>query len=212
MQYIQEFKIITLGDSGVGKTSIIKRYCDKKFNDNNQSTIGINFPYKEMNVDKKNKKIKIKLKLIDTCGQEKYKSLSKAYYRNADAVLFIFSMNETDTLDTINGWMESFKDNNNKAEEILKYLVGTKNDLEIKVNQSLIDEFSQKNNLKFISTSAKKNNNIDELFEEIGKKLYSKLGEKGDFNQKNFKINEIKETKKRNGCCNINMAEAKAFK
>jgi len=126
MQYIQEFKIITLGDSGVGKTSIIKRYCEKKFDDNNQSTIGINFSYKEMNVDKKNKKIKIKLKLIDTCGQEKYKSLSKAYYRNADAALFVFSMNDTDTLDTINGWMESFIDNNDKAEEILKYLVGTK--------------------------------------------------------------------------------------
>ncbi len=72
---IPEFRIITLGDSGVGKTSIIKRYCENKFEDNISSTLGINFSIKEIIIDKKDK---IHLKLIDTCGQEKYRSLAKS--------------------------------------------------------------------------------------------------------------------------------------
>ena len=120
---VKEFKIITLGDSGVGKTSIIKRFCENKFDDNNQSTIGISFTNKEIIV---NKKDKIKLKLIDTCGQEKYRALSTVYFKNTDIVLFIFSMNDQESFDTIKYWMELFKNNNNKEEDIPKYLVGTK--------------------------------------------------------------------------------------
>ena len=204
MQYIQEFKIITLGDSGVGKTSIIKRYCEKIFDDNNQSTIGINFSMKEMIVGRKNK---IKLKLIDTCGQEKYRALAKTYYKHADVVLFVFSMNDKESFDAINWWIESFNINTDK-EGIPKYLVGTKNDLEIKIEQSLIEELSQKNSIKFISTSAKKNNNIDQLFEEIGNELYLKFIKKGDLPQINLQINDNddnKEIKKRNRCCKVNM-------
>ena len=115
---IKDFNIITLGDSGVGKTSIIKRFCENKFDDNNQSTIGINFSKKEMTFDKKDKII---LKLLDTCGQEKYRSLAKTYYRNAHAALFVFSMNDKESFDKINVWMEFF--NNNNGEDILKYLV-----------------------------------------------------------------------------------------
>jgi len=120
---VKNFNIITLGDSGVGKTSIIKRFCENKFDDNNQSTIGISFTNKEIIV---NKKDKIKLKLIDTCGQEKYRALSTVYFKNTDIVLFIFSMNDQESFDTIKYWMELFKNNNNKEEDIPKYLVGTK--------------------------------------------------------------------------------------
>ena len=96
---VKNFNIITLGDSGVGKTSIIKRFCENKFDDNNQSTIGINFSKKEITF---NKNDKIILKLLDTCGQEKYRSLSKTYYKNAHAALFLFSMNDEESFDTIN--------------------------------------------------------------------------------------------------------------
>ena len=81
------FKIIALGDSDVGKTSIINRYITGNFTGNVCSTIGSNFSIKELLV---NKSQKIKLKLIDTCGQEKYRSLSKSYLRNTDGVFFLF--------------------------------------------------------------------------------------------------------------------------
>ena len=189
---IKDFNIITLGDSGVGKTSIIKRFCENKFDDNNQSTIGINFSKKEMTFDKKDKII---LKLLDTCGQEKYRSLAKTYYRNAHAALFVFSMNDKESFDKINVWMESF--NNNKGEDIPKYLVGTKNDLKVNIDQTLIKEFSKKNNIPFISTSAKENKFINELFEEIGKNLYLNFVKKGVRKQKSIKISYRKKHK----CC-----------
>ena len=190
---IKDFNIITLGDSGVGKTSIIKRFCENKFDDNNQSTIGINFSKKEMTFDKKDKII---LKLLDTCGQEKYRSLAKTYYRNAHAALFVFSMNDKESFDKINVWMESFN-NSNKGEDIPKYLVGTKNDLKVNIDQTLINEFSKKNNIPFISTSAKENKFINELFEEIGKNLYLNFVKKGVRKQKSIKISYRKKHK----CC-----------
>jgi small GTP-binding protein len=190
---LKEFNIITLGDSGVGKTSIIKRFCENRFDDNNQATIGINFSKKEMTF---NKKDKIILKLFDTCGQERYRSLAKSYYKNAHAALFVFSMNDKDSFNTISDWMETFN-NNNKEESIPKYLVGTKNDLKKYIDQTLIDEFSKKNNIPFISTSAKENKFINELFEEIGKNLYLNFVKKGVRKQKSIKISYRKKHK----CC-----------
>ena len=193
---VKIFNIITLGDSGVGKTSIINRYVKNKFDENISSSLGMNFSLKELNF---NNKEKIILKLVDTAGQEKYRALAKSYFRNVQEVLYVFSMNDKETFDTIKYWMELFKDNNNR-EDIPKYLVGTKNDLEIKVEQSLIDEFVKENKIPFMSTSSKKNNNIDELFEEIGKKLYIDYLKKGDKGQNNFEIKVIKK-KQKNNCC-----------
>ena len=160
---VKTFNIITLGDSGVGKTSIIYRYVKNKFDNSNSSTLGIIFSYKEI---KLNNKDKIILKLVDTAGQEKYRALAKSYFKNVDVVLFVFSMNDKETFDTIKDWMVLFNNNNSK-EDIPKYLVGNKSDLEINVEQSLIDEFVKESKIPYMSISAKDNKNIDELFEEI---------------------------------------------
>ena len=194
---IKSFNIITLGDSGVGKTSIINRYIKNEFDENNEATLGIKYSYKEI---KFNNKDKIILKLVDTAGQERFRSLTKSYFKNVDAVLFVFSMDDKDSFDTIKDWMELFKDNNSK-EDITKYLVGNKDDLKIKVEQSLIDEFIKENNIPYMSTSAKENKNIDELFEEIGKKLYTDFQKNENKNQNRIKIKIIKIKKKR--CCVI---------
>ena len=194
---VKTFNIITLGDSGVGKTSIINRYVKNKFDDNISSTLGMNFAYKEI---KFNNKDKIILKLVDTAGQEKYRALTKSYFKNVDVVLFVFSMDDKDTFDTIKDWMELFKNNNIKEGEIPKYLVGNKNDLETKVEQSLIDKFVEENKIPFMSTSAKDNNNIDKLFEEIGKKLNFDYQQKGDIGQTNLEVKIIRK-KNNNNCC-----------
>jgi len=125
---IKSFNIITLGDSGVGKTSIINRYIKNEFDENNEATLGIKYSYKEI---KFNNKDKIILKLVDTAGQERFRSLTKSYFKNVDAVLFVFSMDDKDSFDTIIDWMELFNNNNSK-EDIPKYLVGNKNDLKNK--------------------------------------------------------------------------------
>jgi len=194
---VKTFSIITLGDSGVGKTSIINRYINNKFDENNSSTVGINYSNKEMEF---NNKDKIILRLMDTAGQEKYRAITKSYYRNANAVLFVFSLNDKDSFDKINEWMTYFKNNNSKGEHIPKYLVGTKNDLEKCVEDNSINIFAKENNLSFMSTSAKNNNNIDELFEEVGKNLYIDFIKKGNKGQININIKVLKK-KRRNKCC-----------
>jgi len=162
------FRIILLGDSGVGKDSIVKRFNNNIFDDNNSSTVGINFSIREMIV---NKKDKIKLKLIDTCGQEKYRSLSKAYLKNTDAVLFVFSMNDKDSFYSITEWIKLLDEYNCK-ENIIKYLVGNNNDLKSEIEGNLIDKFSQENNIPYIKISSRSIIDVDNLFEDLGKKLY----------------------------------------
>ena len=92
------FRIITLGNSGVGKTSILKRYVFNKFEESAISSIGVIFSFKDVAI-KNDENKKVKLKLIDTAGEEKYRSLSKSYYKTAEAVIFVFALNSKESFD-----------------------------------------------------------------------------------------------------------------
>ena len=164
-----EFKIITLGDSGVGKSSIIKRFYNNTFDDNTATSIGMNTVIKEIYFNKQ----KIKLKLIDTCGQEKYRSLTKSYLKNVNAVFFVFSFNDIESFNNINSWIEIFKENYS-INEIPHMLLGNKCDLKKEVDDDIIKEYVKFNNFKYIQTSAKDNINIKDSFEEIVRMLYQK--------------------------------------
>ena len=85
------FKIITLGESLVGKTSLLRRYLENKFDDNSLTTIGLSFSFKDIIL--KNGE-KVQLKLLDTAGQEKYRALAKSYFKNADGVFFVYAIND----------------------------------------------------------------------------------------------------------------------
>ena len=188
------FKIITIGDANVGKTSIIRRYIYNVFNEITMSTIGLTFSFKEIIL--KNGE-KIKLKLVDTAGQEKYNSLSKSYFKNVDGVLFIFAFNKLESFQNIEKWIHLFEESNNDT-NLPKYLIGNKNDLEKEVDKDLIDNFIEKYNYKFEECSALNNDNIDHIFQDIGEVLYQQYQLK-EKDQKNIKITEFvekKETKK----------------
>ena len=94
-----------------------------------------------------------------------------SYFRHADVVLFIFNLNEPLSFNNIQEWINVFNDNNNKKKVILKYLIGSKSDLEQRVEQNLIDEFANNNNMLYMATSAKTNNQIKELFQKIGEDI-----------------------------------------
>ena len=162
-----EYKIITLGDSSVGKTSIINRFINDTFDEELTPTLGIKHTFKTLEINN----TKVKLSVIDTNGQEKYRSLSVSYFRHADVVLFIFNLNEPLSFNNIQEWINVFNDNNNKKKVILKYLIGSKSDLEQRVEQNLIDEFANNNNMLYMATSAKTNNQINELFQKIGEDI-----------------------------------------
>ena len=190
---LSAFTIITLGNSGVGKTSILRRFSLDIFDENVLSTIGISFGNKEIIL--KNGK-KMQLKLLDTAGQEKYKSLAKTYIKNASGVLFVFSLNEKESFDDMMKWINLYNDNKNKS-DVPRILVGNKSDLERKVEKDVIDKFLEKNtDLKYVETSAKENTRINELFQEISEKLFQEYEKKGKKNQKNIKIDKQKDKKK----------------
>ena len=114
-----EFRIITVGDSGVGKTSIIRRYVHSIYDDDSLSTIGVSFSYKEVVRGKD----KIKLKLVDTAGQEKFKSLTKSYFKNTDVVLFVFALDDKISFNNIKEWIELFIQNNSRDKEVFSLFV-----------------------------------------------------------------------------------------
>ena len=193
------FKVITLGEAGTGKTSIITRFLQNEFDMNCISTIGLSFNYKI--IELKNN-TKIKLKLIDTGGQEKFRALAKSYFKSANAVLFVYSKNNQESFDNIIEWIKLFNENNGK-EDIPKYLVETKNDLERIVDEEKCKEFAIQNNLKWITTSAKGNESINELFQEIGELLYESYQLNHQENEKPTKVLVNDEKKKANQghCC-----------
>ena len=198
-EQIPTYKIITVGDSDVGKTSILRRYLYNIFDSENMSTLGVNFSYKIIELENKKK---VKLKLIDTAGQEKFRSIAKSYYKNADAVLFVFALNDLDSFNHINDWVISFQENN--GEKVPKYLVGNKYDVEIKtVDQQLIDGFTKEKNFPYKAVSASSSYNIEELFTELAEEI-TKNYKSG--NQQSIQLEKVdkkngKEKKNNCGLC-----------
>jgi len=175
-----EFKLITLGDSGVGKTSIIKRFISGKFDMKTISTIGFGNFSKEITLKNGTK---IKLCLIDTAGQENYQALSATYIKNADGVLFIFAHNNRESLNNIKKWVDNFKENNKEADYFNNvfpaYLVGNKCDLDHEMDDDEIQDVKKENNFYgYIDTSAKDDIGINRVFDEMGEMLIKIYGKR----------------------------------
>ena len=135
-----QFKIIALGDPEVGKSSIFRRFVNDSFDPNQLSTLGANFYSKVIKINHKN----LLLKLFCTGGQEKYRYIASSYFRNIDAVLFVFDLNNENSFYSIQYWLDYFEETNGGIKIKNKYLIGNKNDLEQKVDQNLIDELVKK--------------------------------------------------------------------
>ena len=196
---IPEFKLITLGDSGVGKTSILKRFVNQKFDEDMISTIGFGFSSKQVTLKNGSK---IKFKLVDTAGQENFRSLNNSYLKNAEGIFFIFSHNSRKSFENITYWIDSIKENIqeiNNFKNFPAFLIGNKSDLEHKINDEEIEDFSKENNFSgYIETSAKENINIDKIFQEMGETLIKIYGYKK--NKGNVKLTVSKIKKKENKC------------
>ena len=198
---ILTYKIITIGDTEVGKTAILKRVVSNTFEDYNLPTIGMNLSQKKITL-KNNKEIA--LQLVDTAGQEKYKSLGKNYFKNAEGVLFVFALNNMQSFEDIPNWIKIFNESSDENLNIPLYLIGNKKDLEeeIEVNEENIKNFLEKNN-NFIykAVSAKEENNeIQDLFQEMAEKLYEEDNKSGHSkNKTTVKLTNEKQAP-RSGC------------
>ena len=165
-------KLLTLGDTEVGKTSIVLRYSDDKFHQNKISTIGVDFKVKM--VTKGNEKIKISI--YDTAGQERFKNIVKHYYKGANGILLIYDISKRITFEKLQFWLDDLKENAD-IDNLFIYLVGNKNDKkeEREVTFEEGNKFAKEKNLPFIEVSAKTGENINQLFDDMIKGTILKI-------------------------------------
>ena len=162
------FKIIFLGDVGVGKTSILKRYFDNSFDENITTTIGVGFFDKKIVITEK-----IHYQYWDTSGHENFESITDRYCKGVDVAVIVYDITNSNTFDSIRKWHKKVINYSNA----IIFIVGNKCELhnDRKVLTNDIKKIAKEYNSAFIETSAKSGKNIKELFEMIQKSLYSKL-------------------------------------
>ena len=170
-QYDFIFKIVLIGDSGVGKTNILSRYLTDKFSSTTQPTVGVEFGSK---IVKKGEKL-IKLQIWDTAGQERYKSITSAYYKGAKGAFVVYDISRKSTFDNVDKWINELK--NNGSEDVFIMLVGNKSDLNDKreIIEEEVKKKAQGYNIAYCETSALKGNNIEFAFESLIDKITEKL-------------------------------------
>ena len=118
------FKVVLIGDSGVGKSNILTRYLKDEFTLNTKTTVGVEFGTKKLEVDD----LKVKAQIWDTAGQERYKSITSAYYKGSKGALLVYDITKRSTFENVDRWLEEFK--RNCDPEISIILVGNKCDLD----------------------------------------------------------------------------------
>ena len=195
-------KLLLLGDSSVGKTSILLKYISNKFDESSISTVGVDYMDKIIDYNK----FKIKLQIWDTSGEEKFRTITKNFYRNADGLLVVFDLTKKESYDHIKSWLDEAKENNDKLKTIL---IGNKLDLKDEriVAIDVAKQFAEKNNLKYIETSAKDGTNINELFQAIidllfdGKSSEEILHEFTKQDSSLSVVDDSMEVKKKKACC-----------
>ena len=155
-------KILTLGDTAVGKTSIINRYMKSPMPKKGVSTIGVDFKSKNVTVDNNT----IKIVLWDTVGQERFRNIATNYYNGTDCALLVFDLTSEDSFKVIDDWVEGIKERK-RMDDLCLILVGNKSDLEEEraVTQQMIDKYTQELNIRYFEVSAEKNKGITELFD-----------------------------------------------
>ena len=205
------FKYIIIGDAAVGKSNLLLRYAHGQFKDEYQLTIGVEFGAKNISINDKIYRIQI----WDTAGQENFRSITRAYYKNSVCALVVYDITNRDSFNNIANWVEDCK--NQSPKTIFMVLVGNKSDLSDKRVISIDEgrELAEKYNMIFFETSAKTGDNVDLIFfksaEEIAKKieqgyydLENDCGIKQGINQsRQIQIGETGNHKPKNygGCC-----------
>ena len=190
------FKILTIGESGVGKTCILRRFVENKFLKTHLATIGIDFRTKAIKVYGKD----IKLKIWDTAGQERYHNITNQIFKGSDGIILVFDVTEDNSFSKIQDWIEQVKSNVSQK-EISLILIGNKCDIEERViSKEKGKELAKILNIDYYETSALNGTGINEAFEGITKTIMKR---KNIINNEGRTISLVsnKEEKKKKTCC-----------
>ena len=194
----EKIQLIMIGESNVGKTSLIRRYTENLFNENHLETTGIEFNSKE---EKINHRI-IKVKIWDTAGQEIFHSLTKNFYSKADGIIIVYDVTNKESFEKVHDWVKSVYDNTDTYRELQIIIVGNKIDLEedrqvTKEEGAKLSEFFE---TPYFEASAKNVEGVRTfMLKIIGDILNNKVNNRNSFNIKNYN-NNIEDTPKNCFC------------
>ena len=189
------FKVLLLGDSDVGKSSLILRYTEETFNSKLVNSIGVDFKMKKKEIDGKI----IKVQIWDTAGHERFRSITYSYYRGANAIIIVFDLSDKKSFISITEWLKQIE--KHAKENVFKFLVGNKSDLidERKVTYEEAKQYADEHDLPYIETSAKEGININELFDTSIKTFLTNT--KIFVGEKNIKLNSQNTNSSEKGIC-----------
>ncbi|CAK9781996.1 GTPase of the Ypt/Rab family [Cutaneotrichosporon oleaginosum] len=162
------FKVVLIGDSGVGKSNLLSRFTRNEFNLESKSTIGVEFATRSINVDGKT----VKAQIWDTAGQERYRAITSAYYRGAVGALLVYDIAKHSTYENVTRWLKELRDHADT--NIVIMLVGNKSDLKHlrAVSTDEAKAFATEQGLSFIETSALDASNVEAAFQNILTDIY----------------------------------------
>ena len=206
ISYSYLFKVSLIGDSSTGKTSILLRFVDDFFTEDTKSTIGVDFKLVSFELEPK---VYAKMQIWDTCGSERFKSLTSSFIKTCTAFILVFDLTRRNTFQNIDHWIKIIKENTSPKFLIL---IGNKCDLkdERNIDKEIILDYCEKNLFNYMEISARNNLNVEKLFKEVAYQLYmdikknennniKSVGYRGNFCDIQMKLDNQQNTKK--GCC-----------
>ncbi|GMM47108.1 Rab family GTPase [Pichia kluyveri] len=169
----KSMKLLMVGDSGVGKSCLLLRFVDDKFNPSFITTIGIDFKIKTIDQDGR----KIKLQIWDTAGQERFRTITTAYYRGAMGIIIVYDVTDHNTFDRVETWYKTVQQHAKDDAQVI--IVGNKCDEEDSrmVSTQEGEELANRLNVPFIEASAKNGLNVSEVFYKLSKLILEKSGD-----------------------------------
>ena len=193
------FKILTIGESGVGKTCILRRFVENKFLKNHLATIGIDFKTKNLIINNK----EIKLKIWDTAGQERFRNIATQYYKGADGIVLVYDVTDDGSFEKIRDWMAQIQANAEK-DDLGLVLLGNKCDVEPRVvTEEQGNKMAEELHISYFETSALTGQGIKEAFEQLARDIMKKkgVGEENKDGRVELNNNDNKKKKEKGDCC-----------
>jgi len=170
-EYDYLFKLLLIGDSGVGKSCLLLRFADDTYTESYISTIGVDFKIRTIELDGKT----IKLQIWDTAGQERFRTITSSYYRGAHGIIVVYDVTDQESFNNVKQWLHEI--DRYAAENVNKLLVGNKSDLSGKraVSTEQGKEFADSLGIEFLETSAKTSTNVEQAFLTMASQIKARM-------------------------------------
>ncbi|XP_041918756.1 ras-related protein ORAB-1 [Alosa pseudoharengus] len=206
-EYDYLFKLLLIGDSGVGKSCLLLRFADDTYTESYISTIGVDFKIRTIEMDGKT----VKLQIWDTAGQERFRTITSSYYRGAHGIIIVYDVTDQESFNNVKQWLEEI--DRYACENVSKLLVGNKCDL---VSRKVVDfssakEFATSLKIQILETSAKNASNVEKAFLTMASEIQKRVGSESVQNETvkmGSKINSAplwpggeKQAEEANSCC-----------